>query len=286
LGTQQQYRVAPELQAVTTPQFERGEPRPVIDAIGRVIAIPDKIILWDRRVENHAISAETEAVVADYLAANELTAVKVRLNQYAPRDEWVRLTKNKTVSWGWRYSLGTLSWLGDTLFPGRIWGGDHYNPFTNTVHLYGDVPAIALHESGHAKDFSRRRFPGTYAAVYAIVPVAPLYHEAVATRDALGYLRSRGTAEEQREAYSILYPAYGTYVGGAIGEFVPGYGWAAQAAAVVGGHAVGRFRASRIADDADAQVTNVSQSGREPMADRPTSLMPPDFFETGTHDAP
>lgn len=266
---------------MTTPQIERGEPRPVIDAIGRIIAIPDKIVLWNRRVENHAISRETEAVVVDYLAANELTAVKVRLNQYAPGDEWVRLTKNKSVSWGWRYSLGTVSWLGDTLFPGRIWGGDHYNPFTNTVHLYGDVPAIALHEAGHAKDFSRRRFPGTYAAVYALVPVAPLYHEAVATRDALGYLQSHGTAAERREAYSILYPAYGTYVGASIGDFMPGFGWAAQAVAIVGGHAVGRFRASRIPDDGDKRLTEASSSERNEAPITPIGLAPPDYFETG-----
>ena len=30
------------------------------------------------------------------------------------------------------------------LFPGWLFGDDRYNPWTATVHLYSDVPAIAL----------------------------------------------------------------------------------------------------------------------------------------------
>lgn len=246
LGTAAQYRVAPELQAITDPQIERGKPRPVIDTVGWIIGIPDKIMLWDRRIENHDISLDTEAKLAAYLADNQLTAVKVRLNQYAPRDDWRRLVANKSVGAGWRYTFGAIAWLGETIFPGRIWGGDHYNPYSNTLNIYSDVPAVALHEGGHAKDFSGRKYPGTYAAVYAIIPVTPLYYEAVATRDAIGYLNAGGTTTDRRDAYEILYPAYGTYVGGSIGDFIPGYGLAVQAAAVVGGHVIGRVQASRM----------------------------------------
>ena len=245
LGSESQYYTADELRAVTKTQIERGSPRPLIDGLGWFVGIPGKITLWDRRIDNHKISATTESAVAQYLAANELSTVKVRLNQYAPRDEWRRLTHNKSVSWGWRYTFGTVSWLGYTLFPGRIWGGDNFNPYTNTISLFSDIPAIGLHEAGHAKDFARREFAGTYAAIYTL-PIVPLWHEAVATRDALDYLHDFGTLEERQEAYMLLYPAYGTYVGGAIGDWVPGYGFAAYAAAVVGGHAVGRVQAARL----------------------------------------
>ncbi|WP_425616006.1 hypothetical protein NA78x_005944 [Anatilimnocola sp. NA78] len=249
-GFSSDYQEPAELLASNEPQIERGQPYPVLDGIGWVVGIPDKVILWDRRVNNHHISPETEAAIAEYLANNELLAVKVRLNQYDPGGEWRRLVANKRVGWGWRYSLGTLACLGYTIFPGRVFGGDHYNPFTNTISIYSDAPPIALHEGGHAKDFARRRWPGTYAAVY-LLPVAPLWHEAVATNDALSYLEEYGTAEEQREAYRLLYPAYGTYLGGAAGDVIPTtrtgslilYG-----AAVVGGHAVGRIQAARIPD--------------------------------------
>ena len=245
LGAASEYHTSPKLVAMTTPQIERGKPRPVLDSVGWVIGIPGKIVLWDRRIDNHRVSPATETAVSQYLSANELSGVKVRVNQYAPMEEWRRLRANQSVSWGWRYTFGTFSWLGYTFFPGRVWGGDNYNPYTNTLSLYSDVPAVALHEGAHAKDFSRRAYPGTYAALYTL-PVVPLWHEGIATRDALGYLREFGSAEEEQEAYTLLYPAYGTYVGGAIGDVVPGVGLAAYCAAVAGGHVAGRVKASRI----------------------------------------
>jgi hypothetical protein len=260
LGAATHYNESPQLTAMTDPQIERGSRRPFLDGLGWVLGIPGKITLWDRRIDNHDVSYRTEAAVGEYLAANELTSVKVRVNQYAPRDEWRRLRNNETVGWGWRYTFGTFAWLGDTIFPGRVWGGDHYNPYTNTIYLYSDVPSVALHEAGHAKDFARRDWPGTYAALYAL-PVVPLWHEAVATNDALGYIREFGSAEEEREAYTLLYPAYGTYIGGAVGDAVPGYGLATYAAAVVGGHIAGRWEASRVEDRSPRAVASNDWTG-------------------------
>ena len=290
IGAASQYRVAPELVAVTNPQIERGAPRPILDGLGWVVGIPGKITLWDRRVDNHRISAETEDAIGTYLAANELTGVKVRINQYAPRDEWRRLRNNKSVGWGWRYSIGTFAWLGDTIFPGRVWGGDNYNPYTNTVNIYSDVPSLALHEGGHAKDFARRKHPGTYAAIYSFVPVAPLWHEGIATSDALNYLHDHGTLEEEREAYVMLYPAYGTYLGSSIGGFMPGYGTVAYAGGLVGGHLAGRAKAASLrAED----KPNIAGLGRPEIAlsvpheikpqlesgdAEPTDLSPPVFL--------
>ncbi len=84
-----------ELIADNEPQFERGRKRPLIDGFGWGWGIPSKIMLWDRRAENHRISDETEMIMADYLAANELSEVKVRLNQYRPLDDWRRLVKKQ-----------------------------------------------------------------------------------------------------------------------------------------------------------------------------------------------
>ncbi len=228
------------------PQLQRGQPRKIIDSVGWVIGIPSKIILWNRRIDNHNISDRTEALVGQYLVDNGLTTTRVRLNQYAPGDDWRRLVRNKRVAAPWRYTFGALTTLGETILPGRILGGDHYNPYTDTIHVYSDVPAIALHEGGHAKDFARRKWKGTYAAFYSI-PGAPLYCESIATRDALAYVDVTGTSEERREAINVLYPAYGTYVGSAFGNLVP------TAAAtpiyyvsVLTGHLAGRFKSSDI----------------------------------------
>ena len=185
------------------PQIQRGEPRKAIDAIGWVWGIPNKLLLWNRRVENHKISVDTEASVANYLYANQMPTVRVRLNQYRPREDWSRLVRNKSVGAGWRYTFGAMSVLGETLIPGRIFGGDHFNPFTNTVHIYSDLPAIAMHEGAHAKDFSRRRWKGTYAAVY-VLPIVPLYHESIASRDVVAYLETHGSVRRRLLALSKL----------------------------------------------------------------------------------
>jgi len=250
--------IAPELLQANTLPIERGKPRPVIDTVGWVVGIPSKLLFWNRRIENHRISAETEHVLADYLEANQLQHVKVRLNQYRPLDDFRRLTKNRSVAWPWRYTLGTFSVLGEAIVPGRLFGGDHFNPFTNTVHLYSDVPAIALHEAAHAKDFSRRRFPGTYAALYAL-PVVPLYHESIATSDVFAYGETDlHDPEFQRQAYNVLYPAYGTYVGGAAGTIFPPISFPAYYGSVVAGHLAGRLQSRRIGDDWGRQTNQAN----------------------------
>ena len=93
-GDAHDYFVSDRLQAITDEQIDRGQPRRLLDGAGWALGIPSKIILWDRRVDNHSISPETEMAIAEYLAANDLTSVKVRLNQYAPGDEWRRLVAN------------------------------------------------------------------------------------------------------------------------------------------------------------------------------------------------
>lgn len=199
-------------------------------------------MLFDRRVENHRIDAQTEAEITAYLQENKLSTVKVRLNQYRPLDDWGRLRANKSVSAGWRYTFGAMSVLGETIFPGRVFGRDHFNPYTNTIHLYSNVPDIALHEGGHSKDYARRKWKGTYAAIY-MLPFAPLSQEAIATNDALSYIVANRDLDAQQEAYEILYPAYGTYVGNAIAGPVPhGYFMG-----LIGGHIAGRWKSWQLA---------------------------------------
>ena len=257
--------VAPELvEATRDSQIERGKRRAVIDGLGWVIGIPSKIMLWDRRVDNHNVSAETEEAIRQYLDDNDLDHVKVAINLYDPPDDWRRLRANKTVGWGYRYTLGALSVAGEAIVPGRLIGGDHYNPFTGTIYLYGDVPAIALQKGGHAKDFARRDYPGTYALVAAL-PVTRLWPEAIATGDAIAYAEQHKDPDLERESYRILFPAYGTYVGGAVGRFVPPVALPIYVGPIIAGHAVGRVEA-RLVPDADLD-TSVAEDDIKPPPD-------------------
>lgn len=172
-----------------------------------------KLILWNKNIDSHTVSEETIADLQVYLDKNNLNNVQVLVNTYKPGVQWSRLFKNKEVGAGWRYTLGILSTSLYTIMPGRFFGGDHYNPYTNTISIYSDDYAIALHEGGHSKDFGRRKHKGTHAAIYSL-PGAALYYEAVATSDALTYLDDHCRFEDEKDAYQTLHPAYGTYVGG------------------------------------------------------------------------
>ncbi len=228
-------------------QIERGRPHALVDALGHyLLSLPTKLLLLSWKVDNHDLSPETEAALRQYLDENGLAYVKVRVNQYAPGDEWRRLFANQDVHALWRYTAGILTVTAYTLFPQRLFGGDNYNPFTNTVSLYSDHRAIALHEAGHAKDFAGARNKGTYA-VLRLLPLVPLFQEAEATGDAIGYERVRGGSQDEKRAYRILYPAYGTYVGGEASRWIPGPAWLSYAITygmAVPGHVVGWVRSA------------------------------------------
>jgi len=230
-------------------QMEMGPRVPVLDALGHyVFSLPGKLLLWNWSVDNHHITPETVAALEEFLQANELYNVKVRLNQYEPRAEWRRLGRNHAVHPFWRFTLGGLNMVFYTIFPGRLFGGDNYNPYTNTINLYSDHPAIALHEAGHAKDFARmpRAAKGWYAAI-RLLPLAPLYQEGWATGDTIGYTRIENQPRREKSAYKILYPAYCTYIAGeGLRWFSPTYpiAYGITFLVTIPGHVVGRIKAA------------------------------------------
>lgn len=194
-------------------QFERGEPHKIIDSIGWVFGIPKKIILWDRRAVNHRVSPETEERLAAYMNANGLATTKVRINEYDPLGEWRRLAANKEVGAGWRYTVGAFGTLGYTLFPGRVFGEDGYNPYTDTIYVYSDISCLAEEQASYAKLIRAHQHPGTYVAVVSL-PIVQLWPEKQSKTDVLDYTLSSGTPEQSTEATRVLYAEYGAEVGG------------------------------------------------------------------------
>ncbi len=240
---------------------ESGKPRPVIDGVGWVLGIPGKLILWDRRVDNHNVSPATQAAIVEYLDQNDLQDVVVRVNQYAPLEEWKRLRENRQVSAGWRYSAGLLSLAGYTVFPGRLFGGDRYNPYTNSVYVYSDIPALAMVGGGYAKDIHNREYPGTYAVVNEL-PVVSMWHETIATNDVLSYLQQQESLSELQAGYKILHPYYGSQVGGAAQNLI-GVGPLFQVAGAVVGHVTGRAEGDRIARLSEQSAADGTQQARK-----------------------
>lgn len=252
------------------PQIERGEPNAWIDGFGHYFfSLPSKLILLRWSVNNHDIPPDVEQSLQDYLRANGLCNTKVRLNQYAPGGEYRRLFKNQEMPAGWRYSLGLIGVTFYTIFPERLFagfpflgGGDHYNPYTNSISIYSGSRPIVLHEGGHAKDFAdigNRHLKGLYAGVRSVPLLGlpfTLWQEGVATNDALSWELATGTSRQSKSAYRTLYPAYGTYVGGGAAEgaswFVDGWIlYAIQGGVVVAGHVVGQTRAAFVRERAE-----------------------------------
>jgi hypothetical protein len=226
-------------------QVERGRPAPVLDTVGWIVGIPSKIVMLNHRVNNHNVTAKTETAMEEYLVRNDLDRVKVRINEYDPKGEWHRLRENKDVAWPVRYSLGTLSWVGYTLLPGRLFGGDRYNPFTNTIDLYSDVPAIAFYEGGRAKDYAGRKHKAIYA-VAGEVPGLNIIHEVNASGNAINYLYNFGTPEELKDGYRTVYPAFAIDSSESLSAFTT---WPIVLPAAAAGHIAGYVKASQVKEE-------------------------------------
>jgi len=204
------------------PKIERGRPIAVLDALNHwILSLPTKLLLFDWHVLDHKLEPEGERILSHYLELNGLHSVKVRHNQYAPIAEFVRLTRNSDVAWGYRYSLGLVTWLRYTIFPDRLFaglpligGGDHFNPFTNTINVYSSNVAVLIHEAGHAKDYIEHDSRGTSFALVRLVPVMDLLQEAHASSDAIRYLQCVREFDYELNAYRTLIPAYSTYIAG------------------------------------------------------------------------
>jgi hypothetical protein len=218
---------------------ERGGPHETLDRVGRVVGLPARVFTLNSKVNNHDISPETIDQLVTYLEQNDLTDVCVAVNDYDPKGQWRRLRENYRIAPFWRYTAGTLSWLGYAIFPNRIFGGDEYNPFTNTLILSSDVPARVLAEAAYAKDVHSRRHPGTFAAI-SDLPLFSLVRQARATSDVLTYARVRNDWSTEKQAYQVLYPHIGSTAFGPASHFVPVAGPFLSAGGALVGHATGR----------------------------------------------
>lgn len=240
-------------------EVEHGERRPVLDGVGWVIGVPSKLVMLDRRVDNHEVSPVTVEETYDYLREHEVDGVLVRVNQYDPWGEWRRLAENDRVGLGWRATVGTLYTLGYSVLPGRVFGGDWYNPFTDTVHLYSDVPALALEQAAQARELRTRSHPGLFSAT-RLLPLVGLVHEARAKEEVFEHVDQTGDPEAQAEARRVLHPQLGREIGGHAALFVPQGDALLSLGGAAVGHVVGRYQASRIETDGAGDAAPASHT--------------------------
>ncbi len=220
--------------------FQYGKPQKSLDNIAWFTGIWSRVLTLNSKVNNHAFSDESKEKLIAYLEENDLTDVLVRVNQYDPKGEWQRLRENDRVGPGWRYSIGLLSMAHYMLVPGRVFGGDEYNPYTNTLYINSDVSAVALHEAAYAKDVHSKSLPGSYAFVNEIPPIS-IWRHTVGVNDVLGYAQAKEDWAVEMETYRVVYPQMGIHSTMLTGSFLPFWdGVVLSAAGAAAGHVTGR----------------------------------------------
>jgi hypothetical protein len=196
--------------------FTSGQPVWVVDNLGHyVFSIPGKLLLWDRRVGDHKVSAETAEQVRVYLIGNDLCKVKVRLNEYAPFSEFARLWNCSEVSPAYRATIGLVYWLKYTVLPDRLLAGfpffgDNYNPYTNTISIYSDNPVLALQMAALAKNYAVRQYKGSYALL-GIVPGFDFHQQYLASRDVAAWDYLHREKDREMDDYRTLMQFCPTY---------------------------------------------------------------------------
>ena len=203
----------------------RGKENKIVDTLRSFFSIPMKLLLWNRTVGSGELHKDAETAVKLALAEGGVSAdTHISVNEYNPKIIWQRTFQNDKTSILSKVTLGTLSALIYTVIPGRLIHGlrglpgaegDHYNPFADTIVLYSDNLDIALHEAGHAIDFSEKQKkhigPGLYTLARFFFPIG-LYQEAVASGKAFKFTKTHGASEDVRSSYALLFPAFGTYL--------------------------------------------------------------------------
>lgn len=182
-------------------------------SIRNVLSIHLKLLLWNSQINSGNVSKEIIDKVREYLHDNNLSDVNVYVNQFNPKQLWHRTFSNPKTSLLSKCTIG----LADCIMS-CIMSGDYFNSSSNSVNILSNDLGIALHECGHAKDFSSRKNPSLYAVSRAIPLVGSLvalYQEYLASQNAISFLRTKNLRKEVRNTFKTLTPAFATYVGSA-----------------------------------------------------------------------
>jgi hypothetical protein len=132
----------------------------------------------------------------------------IDVHEYNPSQQWERLLNNDRISPGWKYTFGSAYHLGYTLLPGRAFGYDQYNPFTNTLSINSTNPGRALFNAGYVKKIYDQRYPGTYVAANWL-PILPLVRDVAVSNDVLTYSHFKQDWRLKSELYPQVYSRLG-----------------------------------------------------------------------------
>lgn len=205
-----------------------GGHHPNIDAIERTVQYPGKVIRkWfpsknpEAQVARDVRQLQAVQSASDYLDDNGLNGVNIDVREYNPKAQWNRLKSNTRIAPLWKYTGGTLYHLGYCVFPGRAFGFDHYNGFTNTLSINSLSSASAVFQAGYVKKIYAQRYPGTFIAT-TFMPIVPIISDSSVSSDVLSYARASVDWKLEKELYPQAYGRLGAGVVSTGASFVPG----------------------------------------------------------------
>jgi hypothetical protein len=200
---------------------------------------------------------EAISLAQGYLQDNRLANVNIDVRRYEPREQWRRLKANDHISPVVKYTGGSLSVLKYSLLPGRLFGSDEYNPYTNTLSLNSTKPIEALCEAGSAKVHHQQTWPGVYAASQ-YVPFVPLGHKYQVASDVITYANVSGLSEMEKKLYPHTYADMSsTAVSETFALFPVGTGTTQFVAPFIGGFVAdktGEFVGKTVAKQSETQT--------------------------------
>jgi len=219
-----------------------GEPDSKLDALAKVVETPGRILHLSTETPSRELTPETAERLNNYLQRNELDDLHIEIRHHDPAGQWRRLRQNSRISPLWRYTAGAMSLIGYTLFPGRVWGTNCYNPYTDSLSINSNRPLELLQQSAVAKEIRRKRWPGPYAA-FTSLPGLALIRQTEATGDVVAYARAENDWETEKQAYRELYPrlvSQGTFGIGPTVSVAFGVVWWVRPILSLGGAVLGR----------------------------------------------
>jgi hypothetical protein len=244
-----------------TPNKTIDRIRQTFDGIQYVLETPPRLLHLTPKHGGREVSEETIETVRRYLEENDLTDVHIAISRYDPAGHWRRIKENEQIAPGWRYTLGVLDVCGYAATPGRIFGGNAYSPYANTLSLNSDEALMALTAAAYAKDIHGQSLPGTYAFVNQL-PLISVWHQTRATRDVIEYAKLEEDWDVEKRAYVQLYSqslAQSTMV---IVPFVPTiWGMAASFGIGATGHLIGVVAANQRDKERQAELSESSEKG-------------------------
>ena len=202
-----------------------GGHHPRIDQLESIVQAPRRFVVerlpqkWKNRLENNksedARREEAVRVSQEYLSENDLNDVYIDVRRYEPGEQWARLYANDRIAPIWKYTGGSLSLIGYSLFPGRALHRDNYNPYTTTLSINSTRPIRSLLRAGDAKEYHKHQdWLGTYSAAQ-FLPVVPLVHQWNVSKDVIGYAQTNDRWALERKLYPYVY---GDLAGSAVSE--------------------------------------------------------------------